>query len=258
MVFKSLRRALGVGGPTVDTVLQRPDVRPGELLAGQVLFAGGEHEVEIERIVVALVTRVEVETGDGEYDSTVEFQRQQLTGGFRLAPGMRHGVPFQLPVPWETPITHMYGQRLPGMAIGVRTELEVARAVDKGDLDPINVHPLPTQAAVLAAFVELGFQFKSADLERGFIYGAHQTLPFYQEIEFWAAPQYQGQVIEVELTFVTDPHGMEIILELDKRRGGHDAISRFKIGHAQAGAVDWPRHVDGWMRQTTRNRFGDT
>ncbi|GGM08585.1 sporulation protein [Dactylosporangium sucinum] len=256
MVFKSLRRALGVGGPTVDTQLRSPDVRPGEPLAGQVLFAGGDHEVEVERIVVELVTRVEVETSDGEHDSTVAFQRQQLTGGFRLAPGMQHAVPFQLPVPWETPITHLYGQRLPGMAMGLRTELEVARAVDKGDLDPINVHPLPAQAGVLAGFVELGFRFKSADLERGFIYGVRQTLPFYQEIEFWAAPQYQGAVTEVEVTFVTDPHGMEIIIELDKRRGGHDAIGRFKIGHAQAQAVDWTREVDGWMRQTAQSRRG--
>jgi sporulation-control protein len=143
----------------------------------------------------------------------------------------------------------VYGQRLPGMAIGVRTELEIARSVDKSDLDPINVHPLPAQAAVLAAFVALGFQFKSADLERGFVYGVQQTLPFYQEIEFWAAPQFQGRITEVELTFVTAPQGVEIVIELDKRGGGRDAVSRFKVGHAQAAAMDWAREIDGRMRQ---------
>ena len=147
MVFKSLRRALGVGGPTVDTVLDGPDVQPGGYVSGQVRFAGGKHEVEVERIVVALQTRVEVEGADSEYDATVEFQRQQLTGGFRLGPGQQHAVPFQLPVPWETPITHVYGQRLPGMTMGVRTELAVAGALDKGDLDAIDVHPLPVQGA---------------------------------------------------------------------------------------------------------------
>ena len=98
----------------MDTVLDSPDVQPGGYVSGQVRFAGGDHEVEVERIVVALQTRVEVEGSDSEYDATVEFQRQQLTGGFRLGPGQQHAVPFQLPVPWETPITHMYGQRLPG------------------------------------------------------------------------------------------------------------------------------------------------
>ena len=45
MVFKSLRRAFGVGGPTVDTVLDSPDVQPGGYVSGQVRFAGGDHEV---------------------------------------------------------------------------------------------------------------------------------------------------------------------------------------------------------------------
>ena len=91
MVFKSLKRALGVGGPTVDTVLGSPDVQPGGYVSGQVRFAGGEHEVEVERITVALQTRVEVEGADSEYDATVEFQRLQLTGRTRGS-GARTGV----------------------------------------------------------------------------------------------------------------------------------------------------------------------
>ena len=71
------------------------------------------------------------------------------------------------------------------MNIGVTTELEIARAVDSGDLDPINVHPLPAQQAILDAFIQLGFRFKSADMERGHIRGTRQRLPFYQEIEFF-------------------------------------------------------------------------
>ncbi|GAA1514268.1 sporulation protein [Dactylosporangium maewongense] len=258
MVFKSLKRALGVGGPTVDTVLDGPDVQPGGYVQGQVRFAGGDHEVEVERIVVALQTRVEVEGADSEYDATVEFQRQQLTGGFRLGPGQQHAVPFQLPIPWETPITHMYGQRLHGMTMGVRTELEVARAIDKGDLDAINVHPLPVQGAILDAFGQLGFRFKAADLERGHIHGVHQTLPFYQEIEFYAAHQYASRINEVEVTFVTDPHGTQVIIEFDKRGGifteGTDSISRFQVGHAQAGAVNWPAEVNNWIQQATQRR----
>src|SRR5690606_39289363 len=88
-------------------------------------------------------------------------------------------------IPWEAPLTHMYGQPLRGTTVGVATELEVAGALDPGDLDPIAVHPLPAQERILAAFANLGFRFHSADCEKGRIWGVHQELPFYQEIELY-------------------------------------------------------------------------
>ena len=54
-----------------------------------------------------------------------EFHRQRLTGSFRLDPGARHDIPFPFDVPWETPITEVYGQHLHGMTMGLGTELEV-------------------------------------------------------------------------------------------------------------------------------------
>ena len=53
---------------------------------------------------------------------------------------------------------------------------------------------------------------------------------------------------------MADPHGMEVIIELDKRGGGHDAISRFKVGHAQAAAIDWVPELDGRVRQAGGRR----
>jgi len=152
----------------------------------------------------------------------------------------------------------VFGQHLHGMTMGLRTELEVARALDKGDLDAVNVHPLPIQERILEGFGRLGFRFKGADLERGHLRGVHQTLPFYQEIEFHPAPQYAGKINEVEVTFVANPHGVDVVLEFDKRGGlfteGSDAISRFQVGHHDADTVDWAQQVDGWVRQAASHR----
>ena len=63
-----------------------------------------------------------------------------------------------------------------------------AGAPDKGDLDPVDVHPLPSQDAVLNAFGELGFLFCTADVEMGQLHGVPQELGFYQEIEFFPPP----------------------------------------------------------------------
>ena len=70
------------------------------------------------------------------------------------------------------------------MRLGVQTELALAGAMDKGDLDPLFVNPLPAQEHVLGALDRLGFRFKKADLERGTLRGSQ--MPFFQEIEYYA------------------------------------------------------------------------
>ncbi|HEU4349389.1 MAG TPA: sporulation protein, partial [Actinoplanes sp.] len=219
MVFKRMMRAMGVGGPSVETVLANPNCRPGGYLEGTVQVVGGDHATDIEYLAIGLITRVEVESGDSEYRTDQEFHRQRLTGSFRLDPGARHEVPFRFDVPWETPITEVYGQHLHGMTMGLTTELEVARAVDKSDLDAVAVHPLPAQERILDALLRLGFRFSRADVERGRVHGVQQQLPFYQEIEMYSAPQYASKINEVEITFVTNPQGVELILEFDKKGG---------------------------------------
>ncbi|PWK36108.1 sporulation-control protein [Actinoplanes xinjiangensis] len=257
-MFKRMLGAFGVGGPSVDTVLTNPNAYPGGVVAGQVNLTGGSHDAEIEHVALGLVTRMEVEGGDGEGTTTGEYHRVTVSGPLRLAEGQHLSVPFQLELPWETPITTVYGQPLRGMVMGVRTEVAVARAVDKGDLDTLHVNPLPVQQRILDAFAQLGFGFRGADLEYGQIAGVPQTLPFYQEIEYFAAPQYTHAISEVELTFVTTANTVEVILEFDKGGGmfssGHDSFGRYTVDHAAADSLDWTQQVDAWIRQAVDHR----
>ncbi|RKN43860.1 sporulation protein [Streptomyces hoynatensis] len=259
MVFKRLLGAIGVGGPSVDTVLDGGAVQPGTALTGRVLVEGGTMDVEINGITLDFVARVEHEGQDTEGEGTVVFHRAQVGGGFRLAEGQQYAVPFSVPVPWETPITEVYGQPL-GVVLGVRTELSVAGAVDKGDLDPLLVRPMPVQEAVLEAFGQLGFGFRSADLEYGRIRGTGQTLPFYQEIELTPAPQYAHAMNEIEVSFLASPAGLEVVLEADKRGGllssGHDVVNRFTVTHQDVGRTDFNGLVDSWVRQLAERHGG--
>ncbi|MDT0269120.1 sporulation protein [Streptomyces sp. DSM 44915] len=252
MVFKRLLGALGVGGPSVDTVLDEGAVLPGGPLRGHVRLEGGDSDVEIEHITLELVARVEAEFEEGEQEGYVTFERFTVGGGFRLGEGQHHSVPFAFQLPWETPITELYGQPL-GIVLGVRTELGVAGARDKGDLDALAVRPLPVQEAVLETLGQQGFGFTKADLELGQIHGTGQQLPFYQEIELTPSPAYAGAVNEVEVTFLASPGGVEIVLEADRRgglfSGGHDAVNRHVVGHDSVAHTDWAAQVDAWMRQ---------
>ncbi|MCE7002910.1 sporulation protein [Kibdelosporangium philippinense] len=255
MVFKKMLQKLGVGGPSVDTVLADPRVTPGGTLTGEVRIVGGEGEAEIEHIALSLVTRVE--RGD-QGQHMVEFHRVVVAGPTKLAAKQDRTIPFSIPVPWETPITEVGGQRLPRMELGLRTELSIAKAVDKGDLDPVYVVPLESQDAVLEAFGQLGFHFKSADLEAGRIYGIRQELPFFQEIEFYPPQQFAGRINEVELTLVASHEGLVVVLEADKRGGfgggGQDVIGRWEASHREAAELDWARMFHEWMDKVASRR----
>ncbi|MEU5399199.1 sporulation protein [Streptomyces sp. NPDC005963] len=250
MGFKKLLASLGAGGASVETVLTEENVVPGGVVQGEVRIEGGSVDQKIEGLSVGLQARVEVESGDGEFKQDLEFVKQRLGGALEVKAGAVHVVPFGLEIPWETPVTSIAGQQLRGMNIGVTTELEIARAVDSSDLDAINVHPLPSQQAILDAFLHLGFRFKSADMERGHIRGTRQRLPFYQEIEFLPPSQYRG-LHQVELTFIADAREMDVIVEMDKKPGlfseGSDSYKAFTVGHHDFQSTDWGAYLNQWL-----------
>ncbi|MEV4948876.1 sporulation protein [Streptomyces sp. NPDC053755] len=250
MGFKKLLASLGAGGASVETVLTEENVVPGGVVQGEVRIQGGSVDQQIEGLSVGLQARVEVEGGDQETRQDIEFVKVRLGGAFEVKAGAVHVVPFGFDVPWETPVTAIGGQQLRGMNIGVTTELEIARAVDSGDLDPINVHPLPAQQAILDAFLQLGFRFKSADMERGHIRGTRQKLPFYQEIEFFPPQQYRG-LNQVEVSFVADDREMDVVLEMDKKPGlfseSSDSFRSFKVGLDGFHTTDWAAYLNQWL-----------
>ncbi|GAA2236569.1 hypothetical protein GCM10010232_24190 [Streptomyces amakusaensis] len=251
MAFKKLLASLGAGGASVDTVLSEENVVPGGVVQGEVRIEGGKVDQRIESITVGLRAKVEAEVDDQEVTETVTFLKQQVgSGAFDVKAGAVHVVPFGLEIPWETPVNSIGGQSLRGVNIGLYTNLEIARAVDPGDLDPINVHPLPAQQAILDAFDQLGFRFKSADLERGRIRGTRQDLPFYQEIEFYPPEQYRG-LKQVELTFISDQREMDVVLEMDKKPGlfgeGSDSYKSFTVGHHDYRSTDWAAYLNQWL-----------
>ncbi|MFB7273336.1 sporulation protein [Streptomyces sp. NPDC056244] len=257
MGFKKLLASLGAGGASVETELTESNVVPGGVVQGEVRIEGGSVNQRIQGLSVGLQARVEVEGNDQELKQNIEFTKQQIGGAFEVQAGAVHVVQFGLEIPWETPVTTIDGQQLRGMNIGVTTELAIAQAIDSGDLDPINVHPLPAQQAILDAFIQLGFRFKAADMERGHIRGTRQRLPFYQEIEFFAPQQYRG-LNQVELTFVADDREMDVILEMDKKPGlfteGSDSFRSFQVGLNDFHTTDWAAYLNQWLAEVGGRR----
>ncbi|WP_337061043.1 sporulation protein [Kineococcus sp. G2] len=232
MGLRNLAARFGAGAASVDTVLDRDVVQPGGTVSGRVVVVGGSVAQDVEEVVVGLQARVEVESGDSEWREDVVFGRARVGAGFTTVPGERSELPFSLQLPWQTPVTAIGGWHLRGVHVGVVTKLVIAGAVDPGDLDAVTVAPLPVQQAVVDALGSLGWRFKHADVEKGRVRGS--DLPFYQELEF-APPRGVRGVNELEVTFLADPQGVDVVLEADRRGGllleGRDVVSRLRLSH---------------------------
>ncbi|RCW39746.1 sporulation-control protein [Halopolyspora algeriensis] len=256
-MFKKMLQAVGVGGPSVDTVLSEEPSRPGGHLIGEVRIGGASGEADIQKIVLSLIAEVET---DDEEKQGLEFQQVVAAEDFRLEAEEHRTIPFTIPVPWEAPITAVHGRPLRGMRLGVSTQVAVAKAVDTSDMDPVRVEPLASQQPVIDALLAMGAHVKSADLEHGHIHGVHQEFPFYQEIEFFPPPQFAGQVGEIELTFISRPDSVDVVLEADKRGDlftpGGDAFGRIHRGHEEALATDWEAEITQWLQAVAEHSGG--
>ena len=256
MAFRGMMARLGSGGARVETVLDRPETTPGGAVTGTVHVTGGTVAQEVTEVRVALQATVEVESGDSSWREEAVFGTAAVAGAGRLEPGQQYQVPFSLPVPWQCPITAIDGWHLRGMRVGLRTRVDIPGSVDPGDLDPVTVLPLPVQRTVLHALDGLGFAFRGADVEKGRIRGS--DLPFYQEVEFAPPHELRGRINELEVTFLADPSGVEVILEADRRGGllteGRDATGRLRLSHSDTDPRRVAGQLDAGVRQLGARR----
>ncbi|NUO58848.1 MAG: sporulation protein [Hamadaea sp.] len=253
-MLNRLRQVFGAGGPSVATTLHAKRTQPGGDVTGVVQVVGGSRPVTVSKVVLGLSTKVCVDGDDTHFDD-VFFARQALTGSFGLAPGEEREFPFEYLVPYETPLTMIAGQRLGSVELGLRTELEVARAFDRSDLDPIETTPLAAQETVVKALLDLGFRILRSDVEHGTLRGVDQTLPFFQEIEFHPAAKYAAMLNQLEVTFVAGPVSTQVVLELDRRGGlipNREVFGRFVVDHSALRDTDWKGTLDDWIMESCR------
>ncbi|BCJ57815.1 sporulation protein [Micromonospora endophytica] len=243
----------GGTGLTVQTALANPSTRPGLRLPGRVNLIAGDVDVPVYHVRLGLVSQVEPDDPQAPR-RLVQFHQAQVADALVLRAGRGRSIPFEFPLPWETPVTTYGGVPLLSLRMGLRTEVAIEPGLDQGAMVPIFVHPLPTQQHVLAALDTLGFSVRQAGLVDGRLPGVAQTLPLHQRWGFWVGPLYAGPITELEVIFVTDSAGLEVILFCDRRLAlagiTHPSISRFKIWHTGADQRDWVSTVDGWLRET--------
>jgi sporulation-control protein len=262
-MFQKVMASFGQGGATVDARILDRNVRPGGTLHGEVLLVGGQVDQEVEALSVTLLARVEEATAGETTD--LPFQNVQLAGRELVRAGAQVKVPFEVQMPWETPVTTVYGKYLTGMAVGLQTNLNLSRTVvDPQDVDAIPIEPVPAQHRILDAMSRIGFQFSSANLVKNRVDGVDQQLPFFQEINFTPSPAFAKVFNGLAVTFLARPRDVQVVLDVDKRvrvlKGGglgsrgQAMIGSFVVEYAAMGRTNWEQQIEGWLREVAKPR----
>ncbi|TYP88907.1 sporulation protein [Blastococcus xanthinilyticus] len=256
MAFRNVMARLGAGSAQVETVLTSPDTTPGGSVAGTVTLTGGSVAQQFDQVRVELVATVEVEGRDHSWHEDVTFGAAAVAEASTIEAGEQRSIPFGFGVPWQCPFTAVGQWHLRGMRVGLRTRVDIPGGVDPGDLDAVHVRPLPVQATVLEALDRLGFAFRGADVEKGRIGGGE--LPFYQEVEFAPPRDLRGRINELEVTFLADPQGTDVVLEVDRRGGllseGRDVGGRLRLTHQETDVAAVAARLDAAVRQLGARR----
>jgi sporulation-control protein len=259
-MFQKVLASFGQGGAKVDARLLDHSVRPGATLRGEIMLTGGQVDQEITELGVTLLARIDPANGAEVTD--LPFHKVHIAGNAVVRAGAQLNVPFEVQLPWETPITSVLGKHL----IGLQTNLDLSGSVvDPQDIDAVIIEPLPAQHRILDALSHLGFQFRNAGLEKDRITGTvEQQLPFYQEIRFGPAPSMASIVHELAVTFLPRPQDVQVVLDVTKRvrvaKGGglgpssRPFIGAFTVDAGNIGRLNWEQQLDGWLREVIKAR----
>lgn len=219
-MFRQLFAAVGMGNASVDTQITNSQVMPGQEVKGQVVVRGGAVNQNIERLTLSLMTRVEVESGNGEYSTNQELQRFLVSERFEIRAGQELLLPFTFQLHPETPVSNLehLGISYNRTSVWIHTDLGIAWAADASDKDWLYVSPTPAMQYIHQAMTQLGYNLYLADVERGYLNGAGfaSSLGCYQELEYRAGWSNSLGYKEIEISFVTMPYETGVLIEADR------------------------------------------
>ncbi|GIH06152.1 hypothetical protein Rhe02_42190 [Rhizocola hellebori] len=245
MVFKKLLASLGLGGVEADTVLSSQPAAAGGQLSGQVNLRA-KSDTDITGITLILVAQGPM----GE----LELDRFHVAGAVRIPSGATQSVPFGVRLPAHTPFTVLFGQNLPGMRLGVRTELAVASGKAKGDFDPLRVEAAAVHEQIIDTLGLIGCRFVRSEIRPG--QHAGLNAPAAQAITFYA-PIPEGQqpgphIPLITFTLLGNNDGLTVLAELAARPGMADRheLSAADITRLTNTDGGWSGEVDRWLVNT--------
>lgn len=237
-MFKKLLASVGIGGATVDTVLQIERLQPNASFEADIIIKGGDSEQTLSGLELRLVTEAKRETEDGHTWENIILDRWALHEEMTVAAGEEIVIPFSATLPTETPITSIQARKNQSH-VWLETGLSIDMARDASDKDYLDISPTSVMNMVLSVMEHCGYELVKADVEVGYLNGenfsSHSGI--YQELEY--KPKGFGLLTkEVELSFISEDTQTHVLIERDRRMGGDSYAScSFNNQHSSMNSV---------------------
>ena len=196
---------IGIGAATVDTVLPKLELLPGETVRVDVELSGGDSDQEIGGIAFVLKARVESD-GDSHEHVLAEFEADR---SISLSAEEDRTIPVEVEVPLWTPVTT--GE----VSVWLETRLDIDWARDPTDEDQVEVVPDEFVSALFEAMDDLGFDRRSSDL----VDVPHvDDRPMAQTFHFHpAGGAYEADLDAVEVTVMPRRDDLRVFVEFDRK-----------------------------------------
>ncbi len=204
-MFKKLLSSIGIGGASIDTVLDTETLEAGESVTGRVFIKGGSTDQEIKRLTI--YTMVEI----GEEIFTL--CETHIDDNIRVRANENFEISFDYILPEHTPPTFEYCQHW------LHTDADIKRAKDSSDRDYVEVLPHRSAKNIFEALQELGFELEEIALVE-----AHPQMsspfPLVQELEFKPRQgHFAGRLDEIEVILLPYADYIDVYMEVDKKAG---------------------------------------
>jgi sporulation-control protein len=201
--MKRVLCSIGIGAATVDTVLPRAKVTPGDTVTADVNLYGGDATQEIQGIRFVLKARL---SGGADEERVVgEFGVEET---ITLEPDDERTIPVDVHVPLWTPITEG------GASVWLETRLTIDWAVDPSDEARIEVVPDRYTAALFDAVEKLGYALRRSELVEGTYL---DDRPFAQRFDFAPTDPGVGDLDGIELTIMPREEDLRVFAGFSQR-----------------------------------------
>ncbi|MCP4151522.1 MAG: sporulation protein [bacterium] len=238
--FKKMLSSVGIGSAKVDTVLDKEEYAPGEMIEGVVKIKGGNTEQDIAGLYFSVqstyedVRTVSVEDEDGyieeeerDITKTAVLEKFKISDDFVLSPGDEMEIPISFQLPYTAPLT------IGTTKVWISTGLDIKKAIDKGDRDYIKVVPESFVQAFLNSMDELGFDLVEVDCEA--VSDSWRSIPFVQEFEFKPlSGPFAERLEELEAIFFPEEDRLQVYMEMDRRAKGIQSILTHIMGEDES------------------------
>lgn len=192
---------IGIGSSTVDTVLPRAELAPGETVSVDVELYGGDSRQEISGIHLVLTAR---DDADGEH----ELVAYHVDGPVSLEPDEERTIRAEVEVPLWAPVT------AGGVSVWLETRLDIEWARDPTDEDEVEVVPDATLSALFEALEDLDFALDGSEI----IEVDHvEDRPIAQRFRYSpAGGRYESALDAIQVTAMPRAEDFRAFVEFDR------------------------------------------